>query len=262
MAKTITLTIKSGEVEIVSFGQGNKSFVILPGLSYDGFFEAAEEIERAYQLFSKDYTVYLIDRNKRPHEGYGVEEIADDAAEVLERLKVGKADVFGASLGGMVAEALAIRYPKLVGRLVLGSTLSRPNATFLSVLSRWETLAKEGKIEDLVTDFNRTIYCPETITQYAAVFAKIQTIATKEKTRRFLIYAEAAKKFDCFDLLDRIKCKTFVIASRGDRVTTADGAREIAEKLGCDYYEYKDFGHAVFDEAPDYRKRILNFITE
>ncbi|MBQ7173691.1 MAG: alpha/beta hydrolase [Clostridia bacterium] len=258
MAKTVTLPIKNGEVEIVRFGQGNKSFVILPGLSYDGFFEAAEEIERAYAAFAKDYTVYLVDRNKWPHEGYTVEEIADDTAEVFEQLKIEKADAFGASLGGMVAQALAIRHPKLVDRLVIGSTLARPNETFLSVLSRWKSLAKVGKIEDLITDFYHTIYCPATLRQYAAALDAARPIATEEKTRRFLIYVEAAKRFDSFDSLGRIKCKTLVVASRGDRVTTAEGAREIAEKLACDYYEYENFGHAVFDEAPDYKERILD----
>ena len=52
MAKTLTLTIKTGEVEIVSFGQGSKSFVILPGLSYEGFFGFAEQM-RAFSSQEK-----------------------------------------------------------------------------------------------------------------------------------------------------------------------------------------------------------------
>ena len=44
MAETGTVTIKNGKIEFVKFGKGEKPFVILPGLSYDGFFDKADEI--------------------------------------------------------------------------------------------------------------------------------------------------------------------------------------------------------------------------
>ncbi len=60
-----------------------------------------------------------------------------------------------------------------------------------------------------------------------------------------------------------MKCQTFVIGSEGDRVATAQASNEIARALGCKKYIYdKSFGHAVYDEAPDYKKRCLNFLNE
>jgi hypothetical protein len=50
------------------------------------------------------------------------------------------------------------------------------------------------------------------------------------------------------------------LGSEGDRVTTPEGSRQIAEKLGCAIYLYdSSYGHAVYDEAPDYKERILAF---
>lgn len=256
MAEKLTVQIQNGAVEVVKFGRGAKAFVILPGLSYDGFFAQAEEIERSYEIFARAFTVYLIDRNKTPLPGYTVREIADDTAEVFAKLQIERACVFGASLGGMTAQELAIRRPDLVDRLVLGSTLSRPNATFSAALARWTDLAKSGKIDELTADFYRTIYSQKTLEAYAAVFSQIKTVATSEKTARFLAYLNAAKSFDVFSSLEKIKARTLVIAAAGDKVTTAAGARETAAALGCDYYEYPNFGHAVYDEAPDYKERI------
>ena len=128
-----TLKITNGEIEFVKFGNGKKILVILPGLSYDGFFEQAKAIENAYNIFTKDFTVYLIDRNLTPRAGCSVHDIADDTAEALKQLNIESADFFGASLGGMVAQSLAINHPKLVNKLVLGSTLSRQNETFSAV---------------------------------------------------------------------------------------------------------------------------------
>ena len=186
MLETKTIQIQNGEVEVIRFGTGAKAFVILPGLSYEGFFAQAKAVARAYSAFAEAFTVYLIDRNKTPRPGYTVRQIADDTAEVMGQLKIEKADVFGASLGGMVAQELVICHPRLVNRLILGSTLSRPNATASAVLSRWESLAASGKIEELTVDFCQTIYSPETFRKYRAVFSQNQPDATAEKTARFL----------------------------------------------------------------------------
>ncbi len=261
MVEKKIISIKSGTVEVVKFGVGEAAFVILPGLSYDGFFDQAEAIASAYRLFADRFTVYLIDRNKTPRAGYTVRNIADDTAEVMEKLKIEKADVFGASLGGMVAQELAVQHPQVVKKLVLGSTLSHPNPTFLQVLSRWGSLAAGGKIDEMTADFYQTVYSPQTIRQYGDAFSQIQTLATPEKTARFLIYLNAAREFDLLASLGQIKAKTLVLAATGDKVTTAAGARETAKALGCDYYEYPDFGHTVYDEAPDYKQKILDFLT-
>jgi len=52
-----------------------------------------------------------------------VEPMADFAASVIRSLDVGKADILGYSLGGFVAQVLAIKYPQLVRKLVLAATM-------------------------------------------------------------------------------------------------------------------------------------------
>jgi pimeloyl-ACP methyl ester carboxylesterase len=53
---------------------------------------------------------------------YTTAELADDAAALLDALGAAPADVFGVSMGGMIAQELALRHPASVGRLVLGCT--------------------------------------------------------------------------------------------------------------------------------------------
>jgi pimeloyl-ACP methyl ester carboxylesterase len=50
------------------------------------------------------------------------EQMADDTATLLEQLDIDRADVFGFSMGGGIAWQLAIRYPRLVRKLVVGSS--------------------------------------------------------------------------------------------------------------------------------------------
>lgn len=257
-----SLKLPEGNTEYIKFGKGKKFFVVLPGLSYEGFFDQAGQIEKAYEIFSDAFTVYLIDRGDNPDSCVSVGRMAENAAKALDALNVKKADFFGASLGGMIAQQIAIDYPGFVRKLVLGSTLSRPNDTLTNVLTQWDGLAKSGRFDELVKEFNRRVYSPQTLEKYAAVLDGVKIRPSSAKSARFSACISAAKAFDIAGSLRSIKAKTLVIGAADDLVTTAAAARETAEKLNAEYYEYKECGHAAFDEAPDYKERIYAFLTE
>jgi pimeloyl-ACP methyl ester carboxylesterase len=78
-------------------------------------------------LLARHFTVIAYDQRdsgatRNPAMQYGLGELADDAAALIEALGFERAHVFGTSLGGVIAQGLAVRHPERVGRLVLSST--------------------------------------------------------------------------------------------------------------------------------------------
>jgi len=258
-----TVSTEDMEMDYIVFGSGRKAFVILPGLSIHSVMGSVEAIEAAYKDFSEEYTVYVFDRAKDIQEGYTVRDMAADTAVAMKSLNIEGADIFGASQGGMIALYIAIDHPELVHKMILGSTLAKPNDTFNRVVDEWIQLAKERNEVGLLESFADNVYSQATLDAYRETLISFNLGISDAEYRRFIILAEACKTFDCYDALSAVQCPVLVIGSEGDCVVTAEGSRQIAEAIGCELYLYDDsYGHGVYDEAPDYRQRCLDFLAD
>ena len=257
-----TISTPNVEMDYIKFGSGKKTFVILPGLSIHSVMGLADAVATAYQDFTKDYTVYLFDRAKNLHEGYTIRDIAKDTASAMMALNLTKTDIFGASQGAMATICLAMDYPELVHGMVLGSALARSNKTFATVVNKWVELAEKREEKGLLENFLDVVYSQKSLEKYRDAWIAANVGITQAEYERFLVLARACQGFDVYEQISAIQCPALVLGSEGDRVVTSEGSREIAEKLGCEIYLYDaSYGHAVYDEAPDYKKRILDFFS-
>ena len=83
-----------------------------------------------------------------PEPVYTTGQMAEDAAALLRHLKIARAHVLGASMGGTIAQELALRYKHLVRSLTLLCTWSEADARFLHTVEAWMSLASRVPIEE------------------------------------------------------------------------------------------------------------------
>lgn len=245
------------------FGTGEKTMVILPGLAVQSVMGSAQAVAEAYKDFAADYTVYLFDRRMDLPEDYPVREMVKDTAEVMKYLGLHDCYIFGASQGGMIALTIGIEYPELAKKIALGSTTAHLKEAQYEMLEEWIRLAEEKDAVGLYLKFGEDIYPPAVFEQYRDALAAAGGTVTDEDLRRFIILARGTEGFDVTGELEKINCPVFAIGVFEDEVLDSDATMEIAEKLDVrsDFrlFMYIGYGHAAFDTAPDYRKRLMDF---
>ena len=105
-AKNGNLKIDETDMDYISFGNGKKKLVMIPGLG-DGLKTAkgmAIPFAILYRSFAKDYTVYVFSRKNRLDEGYTTRDMAKDLHKAMSKLGIERADIVGVSQGGMIAQ--------------------------------------------------------------------------------------------------------------------------------------------------------------
>ena len=148
------------DTEYIRFGTGKNVLVMLPGLG-DGLRSmkgTAFPMALMYRMFAKDYTVYAFGRKMHLPAGYTTRDMARDLYEAMEALEIVRADIFGVSMGGMIAQYFAIDYPEKVGKLILTVTSAKPNPILEESIEEWVGCAKRNDHRALMDSNLKRIY--------------------------------------------------------------------------------------------------------
>lgn len=258
-----TIITKRFEMTYFKFGTGERIFVMIPGVSIKPVSDSAAAVAAAYARFAEDYTVYVFDRAKSFGDTYSIEDMARDTAEAMKTVGIKDAFFMGASQGGMILQCIARDNPELINRGLLASTASRQTPDSLRNLEHWRELALAGDAVALNRRMFEQLYTPEYLEKYKRVFKELEKQGSPEELRKFAVLLDACTGFDGYEALAEIRCPMLVIGAANDPVLPAEQcSRELAEGLGCELYVYKHYRHGVYDEAPDFKDRILAFFEQ
>ncbi|MBA3414812.1 MAG: alpha/beta fold hydrolase [Chloroflexia bacterium] len=185
---------------------------------------------------------------------YETRQMADDAAALLAHLGVARAHVVGSSMGGMVAQELALAYPTLVDRLVLYGTFARPRRAIMDPWLTFVVHASERLDPTSVTlGWLPWLYTPAFLARPEKVEA---ALARQEPypppAHGIAAQAEAVRSHDTLDRLPRIAAPTLVLVGAEDVVTPVYYSQELAERIpGARLQVLERGGHSAIWEYPE-----------
>jgi pimeloyl-ACP methyl ester carboxylesterase len=222
---------------------------------------------RQVAFFSPDYQVTVYDsrgvgRTDKPDTPYSMGMLVDDAVGLLERLGVASAHIYGVSMGGMVAQELALRHPKLVSSLILGATTCGGGH---AVMPPQETLQELFSIMTLSPD--EAVRVSTSVT-FSAPFMErhpekinewlIKGAESPPSPKGFQRQAEAAAEFDTYDRLQQIGVPTLILAGSADQLIPVENSKILASKIpNAELVLFEGAGHGYLWEAEDEANRAV-----
>lgn len=193
---------------------------------------------RIVSLLAEKYRVITFDnrgagQTDKPDIPYSIAMMADDTAQLLHALNIKQAYILGVSMGGRIALDLAVRYPKLVNKLILVSTGSRSVKTFKRLV-RIDLLPR-------IPFFRKEFHHP----YYA-----------------FNRQRKASGGFNHLDILHTIQIPTLILHGNYDAITPKKLAEEIHEKIPGSKLKLFDGGHLfLFRHQQKFVHTVVAFLN-
>jgi len=246
-------------------GEGHP-LLLLTGLGY-----AIWSWQRQLPAWSRQFRCVAVEnrgtgRSPKPPGPYSIEELADDAAEALEGRR---AHVAGFSMGGYIAQTLAVRHPELVDKLVLVCTgtggpgrLPTPEET----TSAWKANAgrtpQEFARATMPLSF-RPGWTDEHPDEFEALLADRLEYPTPPDCWR-------AQYDACLDWaarvtpVDQIGAPTLVLHGDADRIVPYENGVELARRIhGSRFETFRGGGHLLHLESPDrFNTVVSSFLSD
>lgn len=199
---------------------------------------------------------------------YTTELFADVAAGLLGHLGVERAHVVGASMGGAIAQQLALRHPALVRTLSLHGTWGRADGHLTAIVRSWQTYARAVSLLDLCRQCWLWVF---TVWWYndrpddmAELERQVVEAPYPQSAAAFCDQAEACVRHDVLDRLGEVAVPTLLTVGDRDVLTPAHHTYAIKDRMPhARVRVWQRMGHAPFWEIPEEFNRVqLEFMEE
>jgi pimeloyl-ACP methyl ester carboxylesterase len=241
--------------------------LLIQGLGYPSgmWFRQVPELSRHFRTIVMDNRG--VGKSEKPDEEYSVRLLASDVAELLQSLRIPKTHVVGVSLGGYIAQELALNDPGLVDRLVLMATSCGSPRYLELTKSLWDDIAKLAGL------------APEQIIRQGMSFAVTEkfyrdhqewidrSVAVRMENLQplcaFMRQSNAAMSFDSRDRAHLIRQPTLILAGAQDRVMPLVLTEELAKKVPhAQLKVFPNAAHLLFlEEADEVNRVLLDFLS-
>lgn len=240
--------------------------ILIMGLGADGF--AWEDHVKEYE---KHFRCFLIDnrgagRSSQPKGPYNTKMMATDIFCLMKEIGIQKAHVSGISMGGAIAQELALGYPECVKSLIINCSWDQCDAYTTRVFETFKSL--NGSTDPIT--FNRNLQLWIFTPKYHQNC--MEDLLEREKSgmensypmpvHAFQAQCDACISHDTKGRLNLISVPTLVTVGDKDIFTPMHYSERIAKEIpGSKLLVFKGSGHTHhWDSLQDYNQKTLNFL--
>jgi pimeloyl-ACP methyl ester carboxylesterase len=197
---------------------------------------------------------------------YGLGEMAGDALAVMDHLGLERFHVVGASMGGAIAQHLALQAPTRVSSLVLASTWGRTDPFLAAVLNGWRVMVERLAPEAFLAAQSPWAFTARYFQEPAPELAKWQAEqigrAPLKSVAAYQRQIDACLAHDLLGMLMLLRTPALVVVGEDDILTPPRYGRTLAASLPRgEVVLVPGSGHACFLETPKaFADRVLRFL--
>ncbi|GAB4330798.1 MAG: alpha/beta hydrolase [Candidatus Abyssubacteria bacterium] len=207
-------------------------------------------------------------RSDKPDAEYSIGLFADDAAALFDALAIDSAHILGASMGGMIAQEFALKYPNKCRKLILCCTLPGgehtvpPTAEALQMLMNQKDLPPEqGKRAAWPAAYTSRFIRENRDWLEARLMREIEFPTPPHAFEKHL---KAAMTFDAYDRLPRITLPTLVMTGTEDILVPPQNSDILASRIpNARLLQFELSAHGFLSERRcDALRAILEFLDK
>jgi pimeloyl-ACP methyl ester carboxylesterase len=202
-----------------------------------------------------------VGRSATPPGDFEIADFAADTAALLDELGIGPAHVVGSSMGGAIAQELALARPDLVRSLVLNGTWCRGDRFLHEVFRNWIWSAQKADgIRDFLVAVNLWCFAPRIWNDGTmdGWLDEAEASPHAQSVDAFTRSAEALIRHDSADRIGAISAPTLVTVGELDLCLPERYSRAIVERVpGARLVVLRGAGHQPFQEVSDEYNRVL-----
>jgi pimeloyl-ACP methyl ester carboxylesterase len=218
--------------------------------------------------FAGEYRCIAVDNrgaglSDAPAGPYTTAQMADDYAGLLVGLGLQHARVVGISMGGAIAQQLAIRHPELVSKLVIVSSWARPDAYTREVFAQLRNARQVMAAPDFARLLQLLIWAPSSFDGRVADLLAERDAEPGMSTEAFLAQCDACASHDVIDRLGAIPVPTLVTVGSRDIFTPIELSEELVDLIpGAQLAVYQGAGHAHhWERLEEFNADVLRWLA-
>jgi pimeloyl-ACP methyl ester carboxylesterase len=247
-------------------GEG-EPLLLLPGLGAD---HHLFDLQR--EALARQHRLILVDNrdagaSDEAGASYGIAEMAQDALAVADHVGAGRFHVLGMSMGGAIAQQVALQAPDRVASLVLASTWGRTDAFLRAVLEGWRLMIARLTPEEFLAAQAPWLFSARFLAsptpEATALLQAMREGGWPRSVAAFERQLQACAGHDALAVLAILQTPTLVLVGEDDILTPPRYGRAVAAMLGrAELALLLGAAHACLLEAPKpFAERVLRFLA-